>query len=142
MKRMSVIVCAFGALALGLSGCGQDESPEVNGLRKVTQSSSSEAHTTAPTTTTFTVVEPPADAPTTPALAKQTTANGAQTTCGEFRDLTDDTQKQVIDQVLTANPGSELEGSPNVALGTAKLACLAQTYTDTPVAVAIRVAAK
>lgn len=138
MKRMSVIACAFGALALGLSGCGQDESAEANGLRKVTQSSSAEAKTTTPTTT-FTLVEPPSGAPTTSAKAKLTTANGAQTTCGLFRDLTDDTQKQVIDQVLAANPGSILEGSPNVALGTAKLACLAQTYTDTPVAVAIRV---
>ncbi|MFI6871479.1 hypothetical protein [Nocardia sp. NPDC050406] len=140
MKRMSVVACAFGALALGLSGCGSDKSGGVSGQRQNAQTTSSAAVTVAPTSTSFTLVEPPEGAPTTQAQAKQTTANGAATTCGQFRDLTDDTQKQVIDQVLAANPGSELDGSPNVALGTAKLACLAQSYTDTPVGEAIRVA--
>lgn len=141
MKRMSVVACAFGALALGLSGCGSDTSGEANGLRQNTETTSAApAKTTAPST--FTLVEPPSGAPTSQAKVKQTTANGVATTCGQFRDLTDDTQKQVIDQVLAANPGSALDGSPNVALGTAKLACLAQTYTDTPVGIAIRVASK
>ncbi|WP_306358642.1 MULTISPECIES: hypothetical protein [unclassified Nocardia] len=142
MKRMSVVACVFGALALGLSGCGSDESSDVSGLGQAATSTTTAVETTAPTTTSFTYVEPPATAPTAPASAKQSTADGADTTCGQFRDLTDDTQKQVIDQVLAAHPGSQLEGSPNVALGTAKLACLASSYTDTPVAVAIRVAAE
>ncbi|OJF83787.1 hypothetical protein KP696_16835 [Nocardia seriolae] len=130
-------------MALGLAGCGSDKSGDANGLK---QASSTTARTTgavASTTAAGAPIEPPTGAPAGTTVAKKTSApNGAQTTCGDFRDLTDDVEKQVIDQILAAHPGSFLEGNANMALGTAKLACLSTTYTNTPVAVAIRVAAK
>ncbi|UGT40887.1 hypothetical protein LTV02_33750 [Nocardia yamanashiensis] len=141
MKRTFVIALAAGAMVLGLAGCGSDTksaSTESNGVR---QESSTAVKTSAATSSVVTPpVEPPAHAATTTAAAKKTTApNGAKTTCGEFRDLDEATEKAVITQILNANPGSALDGSPNVALGTAKLACLSAGYANTPVAVAIRV---
>lgn len=142
MKRLSIVALAAGAMALSLVGCGSDKSGDTSGLKQAATSTA--ARTTAPAaSTSATPFTEPAAAPTSATVAKKTTAPaGAATTCGDFRDLTDDTEKQVIDQILAANPGSFLDGSPNVALGTAKLACLATTYANTPVAVAIRVAPK
>ncbi|MEC3920384.1 hypothetical protein [Nocardia sp. CDC160] len=142
MKRLSIVALAAGAMALSLAGCGSDKSGEANGQK---QAGTTTARTTtlASTTAAAPVVQPPADAPTSATVAKKTSAPaGAQTTCGDFRDLTDDAEKQVIDQILAAHPGSFLEGNANMALGTAKLACLASTYANMPVAVAIRVAPK
>lgn len=143
MKRLSIVALAAGAMALTLAGCGgSDKSADASGLK---QAGTTTVRTTNPAASTSVgaVVQPPADAPTSATAAKKTTAPaGAQTTCGDFRDLSEDTEKQVIDQILAAHPGSFLDGSPNVALGTAKLACLASTYANTPVAVAIRVAPK
>ncbi|WP_067704370.1 hypothetical protein [Nocardia jejuensis] len=144
MKRISIVTLAAGAMVLGLAGCGSDKSGDTDSAHHATSTSTTAAaRTTVPSvsTTPATVVEPPTDVPTQPAAVKKTVApDGAQTTCGVFRELDDATEKAVIEQVLAANPGSMLEGSPNVALGTAKLACLATSYTDTAVAVAIRVA--
>ncbi|MRH91975.1 hypothetical protein GFY24_31825 [Nocardia sp. SYP-A9097] len=140
MKQTAIVALAAGALVLGLTACGSDKSTESSGLRKETTTSAAAKSGVPVATTAAAPVEPPAGAPatTTAAAAKKTTApNGAQTTCGEFKDLDGDTEKQVIQQVLSANPGSKFDGSPNVALGTAKLVCLAQTYAGTPVANAI-----
>ncbi|MEV6100350.1 hypothetical protein [Nocardia sp. NPDC051981] len=146
MKRLSIVALAAGAMALTLAGCGSDKSSDTNGLKQAgttTAARTTSAGASTTTTAAATPVQPPAEAPTSATAAKKTAAPaGAQTTCGDFRDLTEDAEKQVIDQVLAANPGSFLDGSPNVALGTAKLACLASTYANTPVAVAIRVAPK
>ncbi|MET9493033.1 hypothetical protein [Nocardia sp. NPDC006630] len=149
MKQTVIVALAAGALVLGLAGCGSGKSTEASSQTKGAPSSSSVAAPTGtPTatpasapvaaTTAEAPVEPPAGANTTPAAAKKTTApDGAQTTCGDFRDLDNDTEKQVIQQVLAANPGSKFDGSPNVALGTAKLVCLAPAYAGTSVANAI-----
>ncbi|MEV6072817.1 hypothetical protein AB0L82_40270 [Nocardia sp. NPDC052001] len=139
MKQIAIVALAAGALVLGLTGCGSDKSTDASELRKET-STSAAVKSAAPIASTPAAapVEPPTAAPASTAAVKQTTApNGAKTTCGEFRNLDGDTEKQVIQQVLAANPGSKFDGSPNVALGTAKLACLASAYTDTPVANAI-----
>ncbi|WP_067574860.1 hypothetical protein [Nocardia acidivorans] len=139
MKQTAIVALAAGALVLGLTACGSDKSTESSGLRKETTTSAA-GRSAAPVTSTVAAapIEPPSGAPATTAAVKKNTApHGAQTTCGEFRDLDGDTEKQVIQQVLAANPGSKFDGSPNVALGTAKLVCLAQTYANTPVANAI-----
>ncbi|AYF77261.1 hypothetical protein D7D52_29420 [Nocardia yunnanensis] len=131
-------------MALSLAGCGSDKSGESNSLKQA--GTTTTARTLSPVASSAPAaapIQPPANAPTSATAAKKTAAPaGAATTCGDFRDLTDDAERQVIDQVLAANPGSFLDGSPNVALGTAKLACLATAYANTPVAVAIRVAPK
>ncbi|WP_040813813.1 hypothetical protein [Nocardia concava] len=145
MKRLSIVALAAGAMALTLAGCGgSDKSADSSGLKQAgTTTAARTTNPAAASTSVGALVQPPADAPTSATAAKKTTAPaGAQTTCGDFRDLSEDTEKQVIDQILAAHPGSFLDGSPNVALGTAKLACLASTYANTPVAVAIRVAPK
>ncbi|MFE3260472.1 hypothetical protein ACFXPS_36435 [Nocardia sp. NPDC059091] len=143
MKRLSIVALAAGAMALTLAGCGSDKSSDTNGLKQAATTTAARTTSAGASTTAAAPVQPPAEAPTSATAAKKTAAPaGAQTTCGDFRDLTEDAEKQVIDQVLAANPGSFLDGSPNVALGTAKLACLASAYANTPVAVAIRVAPK
>ncbi|MFJ9368003.1 hypothetical protein ACIRRA_26770 [Nocardia sp. NPDC101769] len=143
MKRLSIVALAAGAMALTLAGCGSDKSSDTNGLKQAGTTTVARTTSAGASTSAAAPVQPPAEAPTSATAAKKTAAPaGAQTTCGDFRDLTEDAEKQVIDQVLAANPGSFLDGSPNVALGTAKLACLASTYSNTPVAVAIRVAPK
>ncbi|MCU1643692.1 MAG: hypothetical protein JWN03_3967 [Nocardia sp.] len=149
MKQTVIVALAAGALVLGLAGCGSGKSTEAGSQSKAAPSSGLVAAPTATpsataasapvaVTTAAAPVEPPAAAPSTATAAKKTTApDGAQTTCGDFRDLDNDTEKQVIGQVLAANPGSKFDGSPNVALGTAKLVCLAPAYASTPVADAI-----
>ncbi|WP_433198331.1 hypothetical protein ACQP1G_03650 [Nocardia sp. CA-107356] len=139
IKRVTAIVLATGAVAFALAGCGSsdDSSTDANGLRKGTTGTSTPVSTgtarptgTAPTTT--------ADASTTTKTTASNSSLGpaSSTTCGEFKKLDSTEEKSLIEQVLTENPGSAFEGSPNVALGTAKLVCLAPTYADTPVAVA------
>lgn len=143
MKRLSIVALAAGAMALTLAGCGSDKTSDANSLEQAGTTTAARTAGAVASTTAAPPVQPPAEAPASATAAKKTAAPaGAQTTCGDFRDLSDDAEKQVIDQVLAANPGSFLDGSPNVALGTAKLACLASAYSDTPVAVAIRVAPK
>ncbi|WP_254206498.1 hypothetical protein [Nocardia alni] len=50
-----------------------------------------------------------------------------------------DSEKALMEKILAENPGSKFAGSPDVALGTAKLVCLAHTEQNQPVAVAIGV---
>ncbi|WP_433712150.1 hypothetical protein ACQP2U_38910 [Nocardia sp. CA-084685] len=144
IKRVTAIALATGAVAVALAGCGSsdDSSSDANGLRKGATGTSTPVSTTSATGAAPTTA---ADAPTT---TTKTTANypslgpASSTTCGEFKKLDSTEEKSLIEKVLAENPGSEFEGSPNVALGTAKLVCLAPTYTDTPVAVAAGIVEK
>ncbi|MFC4126146.1 hypothetical protein [Nocardia rhizosphaerae] len=113
MNRISLVVLAAAAVCLTLAGCGSDESTEASGLRKGTPASSAPATTTA---------------------SKAPAAAGADITCAEFKELDSEGEKQAIDEILAANPGGPFEGSPNVALGTAKLVCLAPGNADKTVA--------
>lgn len=125
MNRISLAVLAAGALTLTLVGCGSDDSADASGLRKGTPSSSA----SAPATTTK------AAASSTPtSSAAPTAAAGADITCAQFKTLDADGEKKAIDQILAANPGGAFEGSPNVALSTAKLVCLVPGNADKPVA--------
>ncbi|MFI1915389.1 hypothetical protein [Nocardia sp. NPDC020380] len=151
MKRSSIVALAAGAMVLSLAGCGSGKSTQADGVRQATSTITAKtapAASPAPvipttaaaaTTSAASVIEPPPNAaPVTASVAQQTTApNGAQTNCHEFLQLTEDTEKQVIGQILAANPGSKFDGSPNVALGTARIACTVADYAKTPVAVAI-----
>lgn len=148
MKRLTIVALVAGALTVTLTGCGSDTSSTADHVHQsttaaaATGTSAAPAVSTPPVVVAATPVQPPAEAPSTSAAAtkKATAPAGAQTTCGEFHDLTEEAQKQVVDQVLAANPGSSLEGSPNAALSTAKLACSAASYANSTVAVAIGVA--
>jgi ABC-type glycerol-3-phosphate transport system substrate-binding protein len=126
MKRTSAVALAIGAVALLLAGCsGSNESTDANGLRKGTTGTST---STTPTTS-----------------AKADGASGgpaSQTTCGQFRALDSAAEKSAIEQMLAENPDSPFAGSPNVALGTAKLVCLAQSNADTTVVAAAGIVEK
>ncbi|MBL1072782.1 hypothetical protein JK358_00065 [Nocardia sp. 2] len=142
MQRISIVAIAAGAMVLALAGCGQDDSGSAHASHQSTTTAAAPA-TSKVSTTAAAPIEPPSEAPAADTAPKRTTApEGAKTTCGDFRELDETTERAVIDQVLAAHPGSILEGNPNAALGTAKLVCLSASYTDTPVAVAIRVADK
>ncbi|MEV6059777.1 hypothetical protein AB0L62_07215 [Nocardia asteroides] len=121
MNRISLVVLAAGALCLTVAGCGSDDAADASGLRKGTPTSSVSASATT--------TKPVSGAPTTPKAAAS-----ASMTCAQFKELDGDGEKQAIDQILAANPGSPFEGSPNVALGTAKLVCLAPGNADKTVA--------
>ncbi|WP_039802508.1 hypothetical protein [Nocardia araoensis] len=140
MKRTSAIVLIAGTVGFLLAGCGGgDESTDANGLRKgsatATAAASAARTTTAPGTAT---PSSPADtdAPTTTKQRDSALGPASSTTCGEFRKLDTDAEKVLIEQILAENPGGPFEGSPNVALGTAKLVCLAPSVADKPVATA------
>lgn len=100
-----------------VAGCGSDDAADASGLRKGTPTSSVSASAT-----------------TTTKAAPTAAATGAKITCGQFKELDSEGEKQAIEQILAANPGSPFEGSPNVALGTAKLVCLAPGNADKTVA--------
>lgn len=139
MKRTSAIALAAGAVVLLLAGCGgSDESAEANGLRKGTTGTSSSVP--QPTGTSTGTSSPPTTgggAATTPAKTVDPSLGPAsRTTCGEFKALDSVAEKALIEQILAENPNSSFAGSPNVALGTAKLVCLAPSNADTPVATA------
>ncbi|HLS77890.1 MAG TPA: hypothetical protein VK083_13990 [Nocardia sp.] len=57
-----------------------------------------------------------------------------QTTCAEFKELDTEAEKAVVEAILAEHPESQYAGSPNVALGTAKLVCLAAANADKTVA--------
>ncbi len=120
MNRISLVVLAAGAVCLTLAGCGSDESADASGLRKGTPSSSASASATT--------TKPTASATQAP------TAASADITCAQFKTLDSEGEKKAIDEILAANPGGPFEGSPNVALGTAKLVCLAPGNADKTVA--------
>lgn len=117
MNRISLAVLAAGALTLTLVGCGSsDDSVDASGLRKGTPSSTA----SAPATTS--------------SAAPTSAAVNADITCAQFKTLDSDGEKKVIEQILAENPGGPFDGSPNVALSTAKLVCLVPGNADKPVA--------
>ncbi|MEU4340186.1 hypothetical protein AB0H00_02785 [Nocardia sp. NPDC023852] len=144
MKRTSAIVLAVGTVGFLLVGCGGQDESTVNGL----PNDSSSTSTTTPAT--HTTGAPVAAAPSTDADTPTTTAKqndsslgpASSTTCGEFKKLDTEGEKTLIEQILAENPGGPFEGSPNVALGTAKLVCLSPSVADTSVAVAAGIVKK
>ncbi|WP_280236384.1 hypothetical protein [Nocardia cyriacigeorgica] len=132
MKRIPATILSVGAMALLLAGCGPDETTEANGLRKGTTDTSSAATTTAATTSAES--SETSSAPTTTRTGGDTSGAASQTTCAEFKELDIAGQKALIEQILVEHPESTFAGSPNVALGTAKLVCLSDSLADTPVA--------
>ncbi|MFR9750665.1 hypothetical protein ACL02S_06470 [Nocardia sp. 004] len=114
MKRNLVIASAIGTMGFLLVGCGETaESAEANNPRTGSADTS------------------------TPSLG-----TASSTTCGKFKELDTDDERALIEQILAENPGNPLEGSPNVALGTAKLVCLSSSVNDTPVAIATGIVPK
>ncbi|MGQ4597035.1 hypothetical protein [Nocardia sp. R6R-6] len=137
MKRTSAIVLAIGTVGFLLAGCGgADESSDANGLRK---GASSTTTPTAPLATPNTGIGAPV---TTKKEGAAALGPASSTTCGEFKKLDTDGEKALIEQILAENPGGRFEGSPNVALGTAKLVCLSPSVGDTAVAVAAGIVKK
>ncbi|WP_030524670.1 hypothetical protein [Nocardia rhamnosiphila] len=148
MKRISTaVLAAAAAAALVLSGCSSEDEPaEASGLRKNTataqtapQTESGEgatAETTAPG-----AAQPPAQSPETTATADDSAGDApaadrpSDTTCGQFAQLDEPQQQQLIGQILAENPDSAFVGNPNAALGTAKLVCNSQKLADQKVAV-------
>ncbi|WP_327110583.1 hypothetical protein OHB12_22680 [Nocardia sp. NBC_01730] len=145
MKRTSAIVLAVGTVGFLLVGCGGQDESTANGLR---DDSSSTSTTTTPATHTTgapgtTAPSTDADSPTTTTKQNDSSLGPASsTTCGEFKKLDSEGEKTLIEQILAENPGSPFEGSPNVALGTAKLVCLSPSVADTSVAVAAGIVKK
>ncbi|MEV5648412.1 hypothetical protein AB0L57_09190 [Nocardia sp. NPDC052254] len=138
MKRLTVATVALSALVIGLTACGSDDhssAADANGLRR----NGSAVATSAPAAPSPSSA--PASAP--PEVASPTTESdssvglASRTTCEEFRKLDVEGEKSLMDRILAENPGSKFDGSPNVALGTAKLMCLAKSEADKPVPVAI-----
>ncbi|WP_328388968.1 hypothetical protein [Nocardia sp. NBC_00416] len=146
MKRISTIAVTAAALAaLALSGCSSDEEPEAAGLRKNTATAQTSPQTAAETSTGTAVPDEDAGAP---AQSSETTepeidsaddapASGrpSDTTCGQFKQLDEPQQQQLIGQILADNPDSTFVGNPNAALGTAKLVCNSGNAADQKVAV-------
>ncbi|WP_024801852.1 hypothetical protein [Nocardia sp. BMG51109] len=141
MKRHSAIAVALCALALGPTACGGDDSgTDAAGLRRNAPPSTATSSAPAPSATTA-AAEPSTDGPTTaPSSEYAALGPASRTPCSEFKNLDTEAEKSTMEQVLAENPGSKFEGSPNVALGTAKLVCLAESRAETPVAVAIGIA--
>ncbi|MCC3317639.1 hypothetical protein [Nocardia africana] len=136
MKRLTVTAVALGALTIGLTGCGGDDhsSTDANGLRRNGSAVATSAGVPASSTAPATPTETPA-----PTAHPENSGLGpaSQTTCDEFRKLDIEGEKSLMDRILAENPGSKFDGSPNVALGTAKLVCLSKSEAGKPVAVAI-----
>ncbi|PSR60083.1 hypothetical protein C8258_28670 [Nocardia sp. MDA0666] len=124
-------------MTVALTGCGGDDhsSADANGLRR----NGSAVATSAPAPASTTPAPaPPTEAPGTTAHPENSGLGPASaTTCDEFRKLDIEGEKSLMDRILAENPGSKFDGSPNVALGTAKLVCLSKSEADKPVAVAI-----
>ncbi|WP_063001098.1 hypothetical protein [Nocardia mikamii] len=138
MKRLTVTAVALGALTVALTGCGGGDhsSADANGLRR--NGSAATTSAPAPASSTTPVPAPSAEAPGTTAHPENSGLGPASaTTCDEFRKLDIEGEKSLMDRILAENPGSKFDGSPNVALGTAKLVCLSKSEADKPVAVAI-----
>ncbi|MGO4613708.1 hypothetical protein AB4305_05255 [Nocardia sp. 2YAB30] len=144
MKRTSAIVLAVGTVGFLLVGCGGQDEPTANGPRKDSPSTSTTIPAT-PTTGAAGTTAPSAEAGTPTTTAKQNDSSlgpASSTTCGEYKKLDSEGEKTLIEQILAENPGSPFEGSPNVALGTAKLVCLSPSVADTSVAVAAGIVQK
>ncbi|WP_063711931.1 hypothetical protein [Nocardia sp. BMG111209] len=149
MRRIAILAVVAGTVTL--AACGGNDSPtDASGLRQ--KASTAGAAVTpapgspAPVASATPVPETPAAAGTSAAASTTPVAGGtlgpaSRTPCSQFKALDVDAEKTLMNQVLAENPGSKFEGSPNVALGTAKLVCLSASRADTPVAVAIGIAA-
>jgi hypothetical protein len=146
MKRVTATALATGAVVFALTGCGGSDNTntDANGLRKGETGTSTPAATTTAARPTGTAPTTTDGAPTTTKAAVDTSSLGpaSRTTCADFKKLDSTGEKTLIEQVLAENPDSPFEGSPNVALGTAKLVCLAPTYADTPVVIAAGIVEK
>ncbi|KIA64771.1 hypothetical protein [Nocardia vulneris] len=125
MKRTSAIVLAAGTLASVLAGCGQSSTDSSAAARPSSSAPAAASSTATPGSA-------PAAAP----------ADPSKTTCAEFKKLDNEAEKALIEQLLAQHPDSTFAGSPNVALGTAKLVCLSGSVAETPVAVAAGIVAK
>ncbi|MGV9924877.1 hypothetical protein [Nocardia rhamnosiphila] len=148
MKRISTaVLAAAAAAALVLSGCSSEDEPaEASGLRKNTATAQTAPRTesgegaTAETTAPG-AAQPPAQSPETTATADDSAGDApaadrpSDTTCGQFAQLDEPQQQQLIGQILAENPDSAFVGNPNAALGTAKLVCNSQKLADQKVAV-------
>ncbi|MQY31100.1 hypothetical protein [Nocardia aurantia] len=148
MRTIAVLAVVAGTLTL--AGCGgKDTATDANGLRQKVSTSS--VATSAPKSPAPVASPPPASetptatatsaAASTAPVATGTLGPASRTPCSQFKTLDVDAERTLMNQVLAENPGSKFEGSPNVALGTAKLVCLSASRADTPVAVAIGIAA-
>ncbi|GAA5101737.1 hypothetical protein [Nocardia iowensis] len=143
MKRTSAIVLATGTVALVLAGCGQSSNdateanaPRTGGSTSATAPARPPSPAAAPSTGT------PGSAPTANQPSTPATSDPSKVTCAEFKQLDTDAEKALIEQILADNPDSTFAGSPNVALGTAKLVCLSGSVADTPVGVAAGIVPK
>lgn len=149
MKRVSAIVSATAAVAFFLSGCGTETdggSEASESSTAASTSNSAEPSRTDSTTETQTTPEPDEeetettrDEETAEPGEEDTEPNGAQTTCNQFAALDENAQITLIEQILAENPESSFAGSPNAALGTAKLVCNSESAADDPVAVAAEI---
>lgn len=148
MKRISTaVLAAAAAAALVLSGCSSEDEPaEASGLRKNTATAQTAPQTESGDGATAETTAPGAEQ--TPAQSPETTATEddsagdapaadrpSDTTCGQFAQLDEPQQQQLIGQILAENPDSAFVGNPNAALGTAKLVCNSQKLADQKVAV-------
>ncbi|MGF6882325.1 type IV secretory pathway TrbL component [Nocardia sp. GAS34] len=146
MKQLSVTVArgamivALGAMATGLAACGggKDNAANAASGASTTSATASAAATTAASGSA--TASAGTTAPTT--TTKSTLGPASQTLCSTFRNMDIDTEKSVVEKALAENPGSKFQGSPDVALGTAKLVCLAHSVQNEPLAVAIGIAQK
>ncbi|WP_067653927.1 hypothetical protein [Nocardia harenae] len=136
MARLSAAVLAAGVLALVVSGCGPDESADANGLRKGSTGAAASTTAASSSTAASSTAAAPSSAAGTTTPAAAPSGTGADITCADFRKLETDQEKAVIELILAENPDSPFAGSPNVALGTAKLVCLSPSVADEPVATA------
>ncbi|WP_345494493.1 hypothetical protein [Nocardia callitridis] len=138
MQRTSIMVIATAAAVAVLAGCGSDTdtAADANGLRRNSTTTASAPHTEAPeSSATPEQSQEPGTEESAPVNQPDPDLGPAsQTTCAEFKQLQGEAEKARIEEILAENPGSPFEGSPNVALGTAKLVCLSASQADTPVA--------
>ncbi|MET7770730.1 hypothetical protein [Nocardia sp. NPDC005366] len=145
MKRISVIVVAAGAVALMLTGCGgSKETSDASGLRKGTTDTSATS-SARPTSTAIAPTSASGSPSTTPSASTPADApagRASDTTCAQFKGLDSTGEKALIEEILAENPDSPFAGSPNVALGTAKLVCLSSSNANKPVAVAAGIVVK
>ncbi|MBY8863690.1 hypothetical protein K7711_44995 [Nocardia sp. CA2R105] len=145
MKRLSVIVArgaaivALGVLTTGLAACGGHEDDSAGSAPgSTTASASASAVASSAAAPSSAATSSAAAASSAPVNSKLGTAS--RTTCATFKSMSIEDETSLVKKVLAENPGSKLDGSPNVALGTARLVCLASSEQNKPIAVAIGVA--
>ena len=138
MKRISTVVVATALAALVLTGCSTEPEPEAAGPQTTTADRTTQPSPTAqtPDATSTTSATATDTAPVEPDPDDDTpAATPSDTTCGEFAELNEAGQQQLIDRILADHPDSTFTGNPSAALGTAKLVCNASDLADQKVAV-------